>query len=189
MMALVNRGANRIAIEALQVGADDTVLELGFGPGHAVELLTSIVSGGRVLGIDHSAAMLAQASRRNRAAIGAGRLALREGRFDSLPWPARSVDRILAVNVVYFFGSSGAEFREARRVLRPGGRIAIFAAHRRAMSRWRFSGPETHRTFDEADLMRFLVRGGFSEREIRLSSMMMPFGIPALVGTADKPIG
>ena len=68
---------------------------------------------GLVLGIDSSPEMLAQASRRNRRAIEEKRVQLRLGRFDALPWPSESADKILAVNVVYFFSESGDEIREA----------------------------------------------------------------------------
>src|ERR1700686_1509961 len=85
-MSLANREPNRIAIDALDIAPDDTVLEIGFGPGQALRRPTSMASRGRVLGPDHSAAMLAQATRRNRAAIHDGRLVLRQGPFDRLPW-------------------------------------------------------------------------------------------------------
>ena len=65
--------------------------------------------------------MLAQASRRNRRTIGEGRVRLRLGRFDALPFEPESIDKILAVNVVYFFHKDADEIREAMRVLRPGG--------------------------------------------------------------------
>ena len=107
-MSLVNREPNRIAIEALDVASDDTVLELGFGPGQAIAALASIACKGMVLGIDHSTDMVRQASWLNRKAIQRGRAELRQARFDSLPWPAESIDKILAVNVVYFFGHDGA---------------------------------------------------------------------------------
>jgi SAM-dependent methyltransferase len=185
-MALANRQPNRVAIAALDIAPHDTVLELGFGPGRALQSLTAMASRGRVLGIDHSARMLAQAMRRNRAAISEGRLALHHGPFDRLPWAAKSVDKILAVNVAYFFGADGAEVREARRVLRPGGRLAIFAIDRRAMARWRFAGPDTHRAVDRHALRALVLSGGFAAEEISINSLMMPLGIPALLAIADK---
>jgi SAM-dependent methyltransferase len=186
VMALANRQPYRVAIGALEITPGDTVLELGFGPGHGLQTLTSIASKGRVLGIDHSAAMLAQASRRNRAAIGDGRLELRPGSFDSLPWHAESVDKILAVNVAYFFRTDGADIREARRVLRPGGRIVVFTTDRQAMASWKFAGSETHRTFGQDELVRLFMDGGFASDEIRISSTMMPLRIRGLVGIAYK---
>ncbi len=79
--------------------------------------------------------MLAQASWRNRRAIGEGRVRLRLGRFDALPFAPESIDKILAVNVIYFFRKDADEIREAMRVLRPGGVMAVYATHRSTMSR------------------------------------------------------
>jgi ubiquinone/menaquinone biosynthesis C-methylase UbiE len=185
-MALANRQPNRIAIDALDIASDDTVLEVGFGPGQALRILTALASAGRVLGIDHSAAMVAQAARRNRDAIRDGCLQLTLGPFDCLPWPAGSIDKILAVNVAYFFRADGADVHEARRVLRPGGRMAIYATDRAAMARWKFSGEETHRTVDGAEMERLLVRGGFEPHEIAIFTMTMPLGIPGLLVVACK---
>ena len=86
VMAVVNKEPNRLAIEALGIEPADQVLELGFGPGSAVRAMAAAARSGRVLGIDRSPEMLAQASRRNRRAIERGRVKLRLGRFDALPW-------------------------------------------------------------------------------------------------------
>jgi SAM-dependent methyltransferase len=185
-MALANRQPNRAAIDALDIGPTETVLELGFGPGHALGALTARASRGKVLGIDHSAAMLAQAMRRNRRAIAEGRLQVRGGRFDALPWPAGCIDKVLAVNVVYFFRADGAELREARRVLRPGGRVAVFAADSGAMARWKFAGPDTHRPVDRQELLRLFASGGFGAGEVTVSPIALPLGITGLLGVAQK---
>jgi ubiquinone/menaquinone biosynthesis C-methylase UbiE len=185
-MALVNRQPNRIAIEALNIAPDDTVLELGFGPGRAVRDLSSIVPRGRVLGIDHSAAMLKQASRHNWRAIRDGHVRLQRGRFSSLPWAADTVDKILAVNVVYFFRADAGEIREARRVLRPGGTMAIFATDKSAMENWKFTSRETHRIFDRNDLVTLILRGGFAIEEVSVSSITLAFRVPGLLAILRK---
>jgi SAM-dependent methyltransferase len=187
-MALVNHQPNRAAIDALDVAPHETVLELGFGPGHALRVLTERAARARVLGIDHSAAMLAQAERRNRRAIAQGRLQLRCGRFDALPWPAECIDKILAVNVVYFFRADGAELCEARRVLRAGGRIAVFATDRSAMARWKFAGPDTHRLVDRQELLRLFASGGFAAGDVTVRPIALPLGITGLLAVAQKRV-
>jgi ubiquinone/menaquinone biosynthesis C-methylase UbiE len=141
-----------------------------------------------VLGIDHSAAMLAQAVRRNRRAVAEGRLQLRLGRFDALPWPAGCIDKILAVNVIYFFRADGAELREARRVLLPGGRIAVFATDRSAMAQWKFAGPDTHRLVDRQELLRRFASGGFAADDVTVRSIALPLGITGLLAVAQKRV-
>jgi ubiquinone/menaquinone biosynthesis C-methylase UbiE len=188
-MALVNRQPNRIAIDALKLCPDDRVLELGFGPGRAIRTLNSMVPHGQVLGIDQSATMLAQASRCNRRAIRGGRVQLQRGRFDTLPWGDDTIDKILAVNVVYFFRADAAEIREARRVLRPGGMMAIYATDKSTMERWNFSSPETHSVVNRTDLLALILGGGFSYDDVNVCLVAFPFHIAGLLATARKGTG
>ena len=122
--------------------------------------------------------MLGQAAQYNRCAIRNGRVQLQQGCFDNLPWDAETVDKILAVNVVYFFRADAAEIREARRVLRPGGMMAIYATDKSAMARWKFVSAETHRIFDHNDLVALILSGGFSSDEISVVSITLAFRIP-----------
>jgi len=187
-MAIANRRPNRIGIDALEIAPGDIVLELGFGPGRAVKQLASLIGDGQVLGIDQSAAMLELASRHNRRAITSGRVELRHGTFDALPWPTASVDKVLAVNTVYFFRADAAEIQEARRVLRPGGLMALYATDTSVMARWRFSGPDTHRTFDRDGLAALLRTGGFDADDITILPVDIGFRIAGLLALARKPI-
>src|SRR5258705_6239497 len=70
---------NRWTVDLLQVREDDHVLEIGFGPGLAIERVARLAPRGRVVGIDHSALMVEQASRRHRSAIDAGIVSVRQG--------------------------------------------------------------------------------------------------------------
>ena len=120
-----NRQRNRWVVSLLDVRPADQVLELGFGPGVAVAELVR-AGAGHVYGIDHSGVMLRQASRRNAAAIRAGRVTLINAPADQLP-PAVDgpFDAILAVNSLGFWPGRAERLAELRRRLAPGGRIAI----------------------------------------------------------------
>jgi SAM-dependent methyltransferase len=189
VMTVVNSAPNRLAIGALEIQPDDRVLELGFGPGSAIRALAKAASKGAVLGIDSSPDMLAQAERRNRRAIAEGRVQLRLGRFDALPWPAGSIGKILAVNVVYFFSEGGDEIREARRVLAPGGLMAVYATHKDTMQHWKFAGPDTHRLYGAADLRALLLRGGFEPQEVTVREAALAFGVRGLLALAVRHNG
>ena len=128
--------------------------------------------------------MLAQALRHNRYAVRQGRVHLLRGRIDALPWRDNTIDRILAVHVVYFAGEAGV--REARRVLRPGGRIVIVATDRSAMTRWKFAQSSTHELFDMPGLADLLVRGGFATSEISVTRINLAFGVLGLLAIATK---
>ena len=125
-----NRQRNRWVVSLLAVRPADRVLEIGFGPGVAVAALAR-AGAGHVYGIDHSAVMLRQASRRNAAAIRAGRVTLVKASVDQLP-PALDgpFDAILAVNSLGFWPAPAERLAELRRRLAPGGRIAIVSQPR-----------------------------------------------------------
>jgi ubiquinone/menaquinone biosynthesis C-methylase UbiE len=185
-MAVVNRQPTQSAIEALGVEPSDTVLELGFGAGQGIKALAALAPHGLVLGIDHSPEMVAFATNANRQAIRQGTVALSLGSLDALPWPAESVDKILAVNVVYFFDQTAKELAEARRVLRPGGRIAIYATDRVSMGNWGLSRGNTHSLFDRDELRRLFLRGGFAADETSIRDLTLPFGIKGLLAVLTK---
>jgi SAM-dependent methyltransferase len=120
-----NRQRGRWAVSLLGVQPASRVLEIGFGPGLAVAALVR-AGAGHVYGIDHSAVMLRQASRRNAAAIRAGRVTLMRAPVDQIP-PALDgpFDAILAVNSLGFWPAPAERLAELRRRLAPSGRIAI----------------------------------------------------------------
>jgi SAM-dependent methyltransferase len=130
--------------------------------------------------------MVRQATRRNRKAIAEGRAELQLGSLDALPWPSQSVDKILGVNVAYFFSQDGGELREARRLLRPGGRMVIFATHRSTMSHWPFVDRATHTLLDEDRLRALATLGGFDSSEVAIDNLTLQFGIRGLIAILTK---
>ena len=126
---MAHRGSNRKrnvwAAGLLDVQPEDRVLELGFGPGIAIEAMARRATHGHVVGVDHSEVMVRQATRRNRAAVRAGRVDLRLGNAEGLPAFDGPFDKVLAVNSLMFWDDPVARLKELRAILRPGGRIAI----------------------------------------------------------------
>ena len=120
-----NRRRNVWAVSLLDIRRDDRVLEIGFGPGLAVREISRLAVEGYVCGLDHSEEMLRQATRRNAAAIGTGRVDLRLGSVDCLPVFAEPFDKVLAVNAIMFSDKTIDRLEALRRVMRQGGRIAI----------------------------------------------------------------
>jgi SAM-dependent methyltransferase len=188
LMAFANAKPNTLALAALSMREGESLLELGCGPGCALQGLLRLPRLARVIGLDWSEVMLAHASRRNRLALEAGRLALVRGDFARLPFIAEIADAILAVNVVYFMHSPAA-VREARRVLRPGGRMVLYATDRSAMRRWRFAGPHTHRLFDYNRLTALLIDAGFAADCIRIEGVNAGLGVMGLLAVARKEKG
>jgi SAM-dependent methyltransferase len=126
---MAHRGSNRKrnvwAAGLLDVQPTDRVLEIGFGPGIAIEAMARRATRGYVAGVDHSEVMVRQATRRNGAAVRAGRVDLRLGDAAQLTAFDAPFDKILAVNSLMFWDDPVARLEELRERMVPGGRIAI----------------------------------------------------------------
>jgi ubiquinone/menaquinone biosynthesis C-methylase UbiE len=125
IMARMNRDAAEQVIGLLEVRPDDRILEIGFGPGVAIQLLVERVPGGFIAGVDPSLEMVGQAARRNAAALRGRRVDLRHGWVEQLPFTDETFDKALAINSMQVWRDAAAGLREIRRVLKPGGAIAL----------------------------------------------------------------
>lgn len=185
-MRLINWLPNKRAIDLLGVRPSDDLLEIGFGPGHALKRLSKLAPFGSVTGVDRSGTMFRQASARNRGTIAEGRLSLKRGFFEKLPLENASVDRILAVNVIYFVGALTDALSEARRVLRPGGSMVIYVTDRSSMEWLQFVGSEMKHTFDVAGLDHLLRRSAFEADDIKVQRIWLPLGFRGILANVNK---
>ncbi|MDP3891074.1 arsenite efflux transporter metallochaperone ArsD, partial [Nocardioides sp.] len=177
---------NPTALADLRPG--DVVLDLGSGGG--IDVLLSarrVAPGGKAYGLDMTPEMLELANA-NRSRAGVDNVEFLLGSIEDIPLPDDSVDVIISNCVVNLSADKGQVFREAFRVLRPGGRLAISdvvisrplsAGLTSVMALWTgcIAGALT-----EEECAHLLSSAGFDDVSIEPTNV---FGRPALEGLVN----
>jgi len=162
LMAL-DKADDRWVVDLLDLQPNDRILEIGFGPGVAIGMLAERVTSGLVAGVDPSEEMLRQATRRNFAAVRAGRVELRLGEASHLPYPDGHFTKACSLHTLYFWPSIEEGLREVYRVLAQDGRLVLAvrmqrpAAGRLDPSRYGFTDQQV------ADVVSTLDAIGFKD--------------------------
>lgn len=123
----LERIAREQVAEAHSEGRTPNVLDLGCGPGFFSILFAQM--GCAVVGMDASDEMLARAAQNAQAAGLVDSIEFRQGDVTSLPFASGSFDVVASRNLMWLMRDPEAAYAEWMRVLRPGGKLAVFDAN------------------------------------------------------------
>lgn len=119
----LNSGNQRLldsAVEALGPIEGERIVDVGFGGGHALDLIRERVAPARPAGVEISAVMVEQGRARWGDSVD-----VHLADVAAMPFEDASSDGLLSVNTIYFWPDPAAALREIRRVLKPGGRLVL----------------------------------------------------------------
>lgn len=169
----------------------ETVLDLGSGGGLDVLLSARRVApGGHAYGVDMTDEMLELATR-NRERAGVENATFLRGTIEQVPLPDASVDVVISNCVINLAEDKGSVIREAFRVLRPGGRLAVSdMVELRSLPAVVKQDLEAHAgciagTIPVAEYTRLLVDAGFESPDIEISGEQGVQGVPGAIGSAS----
>jgi SAM-dependent methyltransferase len=146
----------RWAVETLDPAPSDRLLEIGCGAGVAISLICERLSRGTIVGLDRSSPMIAQAQRRNRVYVDAGRAAFHAVALADAELGDERFDKVFAVNARLFRADAAREADVLRRALAPQGVLYLFQQH-----------PSAERTRAVTDeLTAALERASFAVRNV-----------------------
>ncbi|WP_406011959.1 class I SAM-dependent methyltransferase [Streptomyces sp. NBC_00984] len=147
------------ATDSLSLRPGDAVLDAGCGTGRALPALrTAVGPQGTVLGVDLTPAMLESAVRAGRDREGTLLLA----DVATLPLKSRALDAVFAAGLISHLSHPGPDLTELARVVRPGGRLALFHPIGRAALAARHGRPITDDDLRaEPNLRPLLARSGW----------------------------
>lgn len=164
-------------IALLDIKPTDQVLEIGFGAGRAIELIAAQTPHGSVAGIDLSPTMVQASRRRNAQALNAGRVDLRQGTVERMPFQDRQFDKLFSIHSLYFWPEPQPAIAEIARVLRPGGLLALTFSPGKVDEQPNESVQQTVKL-----LITAMQRVGFTSAELMPGPHSRQFQTAALIG-------
>ena len=168
----------------------EVVVDLGCGGGIDVFLAAKHVGpGGRVIGVDFAPEMIEGAADAMREAGLLGQVELLVGDMEQLDLPDDSADVVISNCVINLRPDKEAVYREAHRILRPGGRVAIsdviLIASIPPPIRERFRATWAGclgGAIEADDYFRIIEEAGFTEIEVLSRHTLDPEGLRAMAG-------
>jgi len=147
-------GVRNAAIAAADINSSSLVADIGVGTGFIAA--GALATGARVIGVDSSERMLAQAQKR----FADQRFETRAGDIDSLPLRTAEVDVVFANMVLHHAPDPPRAIREMSRVIKPGGKLVITDVDTHAHEWLRTEQHDRWLGFERTDIARWFRDAG-----------------------------
>ena len=157
-----NAKLNEVTLSNLELAEDDRILDIGFGGGYLLKKAIPQVSRGLVAGLDVSPVMVENSQAQFRKYIRSGKVDIRCGQAERLPFPDAYFTKVSSVNSLFYWSDAQQGIAEIFRVLQTGGRIVLTFTERKDLENKGFSQYGI-RTFDTEEVQQMLVRAGFRD--------------------------
>lgn len=160
-----NQFCNELVIDSMQLNNNESILEIGFGNGKFFDKMFSKADNLQISGLDFSEEMVKQAIDNNRSAVSSGKLNIRFGSSDNIPFENNSFDIVFCVNLIYFWEEPGKHLKEIHRILKPYGKFYTGIKSKNSLVKLSFS-KFGFNLYEENEWQTILQKNGFEKISI-----------------------
>lgn len=168
-----NRQANEFTLSLLNIQSTDHVLEIGFGSGRTIQITAQKVLHGFISGVDSSPSMVRIARKRNIQSINQGRMELKLGKIEQLPYGDNCFDKVYAVQVINYLNGPHIGLKEIHRVTKPGGVAALFFEAKEKFEHIQALIDGIYRPYNGEEVLTMLREAGFTKAWVETKEFLV----------------
>ena len=174
MLSGMNLGHTPMAkwgFSQLEIPEGARIVDIGCGGGANIRRFLKACPAGRVYGVDISEESVRKSRKVNKKALGT-RCRIVQGSVEKLPFRSGVLDLATAFETIYFWPDPVENFKEIRRVLKPGGRFAVICDAGDPDSHWEDMIPGM-KVYSPEQIEEYMKGAGFTD--IRTSRKLNMF--------------
>ena len=165
IMNVINKAMYKKTVTLIDTKPDDKVMDIGYGNGYLLKYLYRKTKSD-LYGIDISADMLKQATKRNKEAAKQGKLHLQIGDCCDLSYGNNIFMAVSSINTVYFWSDTVKGLSEIYRVLKPGGLFYNVVYTKEFLDALAYT-KKGFKKFEPEQLIDFGKQAGFENTQVK----------------------